>query len=138
MAYSSSDIPTIGNKNEERSKYSIADNSSSNFLDLENNLKLEEIKVNRAFIKPYQNTNRGEVLSTKKVKKKYKCEFNKYPIRNKKKFNQEKSIQSIHQVHTSDVFDINSYNNAPPIEVSSTDVRSSIRRGETFFGSILI
>jgi recombinational DNA repair protein RecR len=131
MAYSSSDIPTIGNKNKERSKYAIADNSSSNFLDLENNLKLEETKVNRTFSKPCQNTTQEEILSTKKVKKKYKCEFNKYPIRSKKKFNQEESIQSINQINASEVFDINSYNNAPPIEVSSTDVRSSIRRGET-------
>jgi hypothetical protein len=65
------------------------------------------------------------------VKKKYKWEFNKYPIRSKKKFNQEESIRSINRNNSSEFFNTIPHNNAPPIEVSSTDVRSSIRRGET-------
>jgi hypothetical protein len=131
MAYSSSDIPTIGKKNERRSKYSIADNSSSNFLDLDSNLKPEGMKVNRTFTKPYHNTTQEEVLSTKKVEKKHKCEFTKYSIRSKKKVNQEELVQSINQFNPSEVFNTIPYNNAPPIKVTSTDVRSCIRRGET-------
>jgi hypothetical protein len=72
-------------------------------------------------------------VKKRKVKKKRRCEtkFNSYPIRTKKKYNQEKSTHSINQYNLSQVFNTNSNQVAQPIEVLSTGVMSSIIRGET-------
>jgi hypothetical protein len=54
MAYPVSFSRNQRNINEQRSKILNADNSSSNYLDLENNLKSEEIGVNQQSVKPIQ------------------------------------------------------------------------------------
>jgi hypothetical protein len=67
-----------------------------------------------------------------KKKRRYGNNFESYPIRTKKKCNQEENTNhSINQYILSEDSVNHSDHTAQPIEVSSTEVMSSIRRGET-------
>jgi hypothetical protein len=86
MAYSSSFLDLRNNNNNQRTDLN-ADNSSSNYLDLENNLKFEEREIiHNALTRPIQRK-KNDVQVAKRKKKK--------PIRSITEVEQENKYQDM-------------------------------------------
>jgi hypothetical protein len=110
---------------------SNTNNSSSNNVNLGKNMQRKKEWFEPTTEAEYQIVSR---IRKQKIRKKFRCESKseRFPIKTKKKHNQEENFnRSSNQYFMSEDFVSHSSYTAQPKEAPSTEVMSSIRRGET-------